>query len=62
MNNREVVAKVSELSGVHFDDCQKVLNAFEEVLSDELSNSKDIGRAFDKVIKVMDFLKNKKGD
>lgn len=60
MNNAEVVAKVAEKSGVNVDDCKKVLDAFEEVLSDELSNSKDIGSAFDKVYKVMSFFKNKK--
>lgn len=31
MNNLEVVTKVSEKSGVHMDDCIKVLEAFEEV-------------------------------
>lgn len=62
MNNKEVVAKVSMKSGVNFADCQKVLDAFEEVLSDELSNSKNVGSAFDKIYKVLSFLKNKKGD
>lgn len=61
MNNAEVVAKVAEKSGVNADDCKKVLDAFEEVLSDELSNSKDISSAIDKVYKVISFFKNKKG-
>lgn len=52
--------KVSEKSGVAVDDCYKVLEAFEEVLSDELSNSKNIGNAFDKIYNVLTFLKNKK--
>ncbi|WP_144463027.1 HU family DNA-binding protein [Siminovitchia fortis] len=60
MNNSEVIMKVSEKSGVNADDCQKVLEAFEDVLSDELSNSKDISGAFDKFFNVLSFLKNKK--
>lgn len=59
MNNNEVVAKVSERSGVNFNDCQKVLSAFEDVLSDELSNSKDISSAFDKVYKALSFFKKR---
>ncbi|PWA09753.1 hypothetical protein DCC39_12375 [Pueribacillus theae] len=60
MNNTEVMMKVSEVSGINIDDCQKVLNAFEEVLSDELTHSKDVSNAFDKIYKVLSFLKNKK--
>lgn len=59
MNNSEMIAKVSEKSGVNTEDCQKVLDAFEEVLANELSSSKDIGSAFDKVYNLLGFLKNK---
>lgn len=59
MNKAEVLTKVSEKSGVNVDDCQKVLDTFEEVLSDELSQSKDISSAFDKVYKVFHYFKNK---
>lgn len=41
MNNTEVLEEVSEKSGINIDDCKKVLDAFEEVLSDELSNSEN---------------------
>ncbi|MDQ0339709.1 hypothetical protein J2S00_002502 [Caldalkalibacillus uzonensis] len=44
--------------GVNINDCKKVLDAFEEVLNDELSHSKDVSSAFDKVYKVLH--KNKK--
>lgn len=60
MNNAEVVAKVSVKSGVTVDDCNKVLNAFEEVLSHELSNSPSVGGAFDKIYNVMSYFKDRK--
>ncbi|GIN20158.1 MAG TPA: hypothetical protein DEO65_05010 [Bacillus bacterium] len=60
MNHADMIAKVSEKSGVNSADCQKVLKSFEDVLSDEISNSKDISGALDKAYKVLSFLKNKK--
>lgn len=60
MNHTEVVAKVSEKSGINMDDCNKVLKAFEEVLGDELAHSKEVGSAFDKVYKILHFFKTKK--
>ncbi len=60
MNKAEVVALVSEKSGVNAADCQKVLDMFEQVLSDELANSKRVGDAFDKVYNILSFFKNKK--
>ncbi|WP_010278217.1 HU family DNA-binding protein [Paenibacillus senegalensis] len=60
MNNAEVMAKVSEKSGVALEDCSKVLKAFEEVLSQELSNSPSVGGAFDKIYNVVSYFKGKK--
>lgn len=60
MNNTEVVAKVSEKSGVTIEECSKVLKAFEEVLSDELSDSKLVSSAFDKVYKAVSYFKERK--
>ena len=60
MNKREIITKVSERSGISWEECEKVLDAFEEVLSDELSSSKKISGAFDKVYKLMSFVKGKK--
>lgn len=59
MNHAEVIEKVSVLSGVDAADCTKVLKAFEQVLEDELSNSKKIGNAFDKIYKLLHYFKNK---
>lgn len=59
MNKTEMTTKISERSGVAMEDCQKVVDAFEEVLNEELLNSKDIGNAFDKIYKLLSFFKNK---
>lgn len=61
MNKEELVQKVSLQSGVEKEVCEKVLNTFEEVLSDELENSNGLGNALDKVHQVLSFFKNKKG-
>ncbi len=60
MNNQEMVLKVSQKSGINSPDCQKVLDALEQVLNEELENSKGVGDAFDKVYKILSFFKNKK--
>lgn len=59
MNKAEVILKVSEKSGINEDDCKKILNAFEEVLSDRLSDSKGVS-VFETVYKIMSFIKSKK--
>lgn len=55
-----IVIKVSARSKINQDDCTKVLDAFEEILSERLSNSNSISGAFDKIYNVMSFIKNKK--
>ena len=60
MNKREIITKVSERSGISWEECEKVLDAFEEVLSEELATSKRVGNIFEKVYKIMSFLKGKK--
>ena len=57
MNKKEVVKKVSQLSGVGYSDCEKVIDALEEVFSEELETSNGIRNAFGKVHKLMEFLK-----
>lgn len=57
MNKKEVVTKVSQLSGVGYTDCDKVIEALEQVLSDQLEASNGIRDAFGKVYKLMGFLK-----
>lgn len=60
MDKKEIITKVSERSGVSTEETKKVIDAFEEVLGDELSDSNGLGGAFDKVYKVMEFFKKKK--
>lgn len=60
MDKMEITKKVSEKSGVDFDECKKVIDAFEKVLEEELENSKGLGGAFDKIYNIMHFFKGKK--
>lgn len=57
MNKQEVIAKISQLSGVEYSDCEKVIEALEQVLSEELETSNGIRNAFGKVHKLMGSLK-----
>lgn len=57
MNKKEVITKVSQLSGIRHSDCCKVIEALEQVLSEELKNSNGIRNAFGKVYKLIKFLK-----
>lgn len=57
MNKKETIEKVSQISQVSISDCEKVLDAFEIVLSNELEDSKGIRSFFDKVYKLMSILK-----
>lgn len=60
MNKTEIALKVSQRSGVGPEDCKKVLDALEAVLDEELSNSKGLGGALDKVYQLMSFFKERK--
>ena len=62
MNKTEITKRVSERSGVDFEECRKVIDTFEKVLEEELSDSKGLGGAFDKIYGVMNFFKGKKTD
>lgn len=57
MNKKEVVLKVSQLSGIQYSDCSKVIEVLEQILSEELGTSNGIRNAFSKVYKLMGFLK-----
>jgi len=59
MNKKEVVTKVSQLSGIEYSDCCKVIEALEQVLGEELESSDGIRNAFGKVYKLMDLFRNK---
>ncbi|GGP16848.1 HU family DNA-binding protein [Oceanobacillus neutriphilus] len=60
MNNAEIIKKVSEKSGVNINDCEKVLNALEDALEEELSNSDNVSGAFDKIYKLMTYFNQKR--
>ena len=57
MNKADVVAKVAQKSGVAPEACTKVLDALEEVLSQELSGAEGLGGAFDKVQQLLQLFK-----
>lgn len=59
MNKTDVINKVSEISSVNIHDCEKVLNALEVVLNDELANTRGASSIFDKIYKIMGMLKSK---
>jgi nucleoid DNA-binding protein len=60
MNKTEVITTVSEKSGVSKEDCEKVLNTFEAVLEERLSESKSIESAFNKIYKMMSLINNRR--
>lgn len=60
MDKNMIAAKVSARSGISEEDCKKVIDSFEEVLSEELESSKSLGKAFNRVYNIMNFFKNKK--
>lgn len=59
MNKKEVITKVSQLSGIEYSNCIKVIEALEQVLSEELEASNGIRSAFGKIYRLMGYLKNK---
>lgn len=60
MNKDTMAAKVSVRSGISEDICKKIIDNFEEVLSEELESSKSLGKAFNRVYNIMNFFKRKK--
>ncbi|MBK5721812.1 HU family DNA-binding protein [Dysgonomonas sp. Marseille-P4677] len=57
MNKKEVITRVSQLSGIEYTSCDKVIEALEQVLSEELESSNGIRNAFGKVYKLIGFHK-----
>lgn len=57
MNKKKVTEKVSQMSGIELADCNRVINALEQVLSEELEASNGMRDAFGKIYKLMGFLK-----
>lgn len=59
MNKIEITEKVSQMSGVDPLSCEKVLVAFEKVLSDQLKATKGARNVFDRLYQIMTILRNK---
>lgn len=55
MNKTEVIAKVSEVSGVDAETCEKVVAALKKVLQDELGNKGGAG-VLGKIAGVLNYL------
>lgn len=59
MNKKETIEKVSELSQVVYSDCEKVLDALETVISNELESTKGAKGLFDKIYRILGAMKGK---
>ena len=57
MDKNELYLKLSQKSGLETDACKRVIDAFEDVLSEELSISDDTGALFDNLYKLISFFK-----
>lgn len=59
MNKKEIIVKISERSQVSTANCEKVLEALESVLQDELANRKGLRNVFLVVYRIMGVIKHK---
>lgn len=59
MNNAKVIIQVSQKSGINKEDCTKVLNSLEDVISQELSEKRWKKTLFGTVYRMLTFIKNK---
>ncbi|MCC8132656.1 MAG: hypothetical protein LUG96_16370 [Tannerellaceae bacterium] len=60
MNKTDVLTQVSRKTGVNLVTCANVLDAFEEVLSEEVAHSRWKGGLFDKIYYYMTRIRNRK--
>lgn len=60
MNRKDLVIQIAKMSEVDENNCDKVLHALETVLNEELSNSKGISTAIEKIYSLIGHIKNKK--
>ena len=60
MNKTEIITEVSRMTSVSVADCEKVLDAFEEVLGGELNRKGWKNGIFDVIFKIMSKIKSKK--
>ena len=61
MNKTEVIAEVSQMTNISVSDCEKVLDAFEEVLGGELNRKGWKNGISEMIFKIMGKIKGKKG-
>ncbi len=61
MNKTEVIAEVSRMTNISVSDCEKVLDAFEEVLGGELNRKGWKNGISEMIFKIMGKIKGKKG-
>ena len=59
MNNNELTARVSQLSGIDEETCRTVLNAFEEALAEGFSQKSWKTKALASVSRVLDNIREK---
>ena len=60
MNKTEIITEVSRMTSVSVADCEKVLDAFEEVLGGELNRKGWKNGLFDMIFQIMSKIKSKK--
>ena len=60
MNKTEIITEVSQMTSVSVADCEKVLDALEEVLGGELNRKGWKNGIFDMIFKIMSKIKSKK--
>lgn len=59
MNNAKVIIQISQKSGISKEDCTKVLNSLEDIISQELSEKGWKKILFGTVYRMLSFIKNK---
>ena len=60
MNKTEIITEVSQMTSVSVADCEKVLDALEEVLGGELNRKGWKNGLFDMIFQIMSKIKSKK--
>ncbi|MDR2917924.1 MAG: hypothetical protein LBV72_00970 [Tannerella sp.] len=58
MNKTKVIEKVSCLSGIDTINCEKVIDALEHVLNDELISSGELGNSLNEIYKIISLFRN----
>lgn len=62
MNKTEIINRITERTEINREECEIIINTFEKVLEEELSDSKGIKEAFNKVYNVLHYFREKKDE